>query len=302
MKRINKIVQTLWTKPIYDDPNVDVQNRFNGGWNSKKYYFMNWALSCLQLRKFYNDVELLTDERGKHLLIDCLNLPYTNVRVELDCLNHYHTMLWTLPKIYSYKIQNEPFIHADGDVIIWERFNDNIETAQLCSQQLVMDHKPQYFVLDEIFDNFNYIPECIKKDKDENTTLCISNAGILGGTNLDFFKEYVDQSFEFVDKNLSNLYKLKSGIFGMIFEEYLFYCLAKEKGIDITYLLEPIGDDFQGTKLVDFESVPYKVKYIHPVGAYKRNPDIAESLSNTLLRFYPEWYYGILELLHDFVI
>lgn len=302
MNSINKIVQTLWTKPVFEDNSTEFQNRFHGGWPNKKYNYMAWTLSCLQFRKFYDNVELVTDKRGKELLIDYLNLPYTSIRVELDCLNHYPSSLWTLPKIFTYKIQEEPFFHTDGDVFIWEKFSETIESAQLCSQQVVIDHKPQYIIIEEIKTHFDYIPDCIKKDSEENKVLRISNAGLLGGTQLDFFKEFVEISFAFVDKNLSHLTKLKSGNFGMIFEEYLFYCLAKEKGVEITYLLEPLEDDFKGTRLVEFESVPSKTKFIHPVGTFKKYQEICDLLANTLLINYPDYYYRIMKLLHEFEI
>ncbi|TAL66622.1 MAG: hypothetical protein EPN88_08140 [Bacteroidetes bacterium] len=302
MNFINKIVQTLWTKPVFEDESNEVQNRFHGGWLSKKYNYMAWTLSCLQFKKFYDNVELVTDKRGKQLLIDILNLPYTSVRVELDCLNHYPTSLWTLPKIYTYKIQEEPFIHVDGDVFIWEKFGKNVESAQLCSQQLVIDHKPQYITIEEIETHLNFIPACIRKNRAENKVLRISNAGLFGGTDLDFFREFVKLSFEFVDKNLSQLSKLKSGNFGMIFEEYLFYCLAKEKGIEVTYLLEPLVDNFTGTRLVDFETIPSKTIFIHPVGTYKKYQQICDLLASTLLMNYPDHYYRIMSLLHAFEI
>jgi hypothetical protein len=302
MTPINKIVQTLWTKPIYEDNRDKTQNRFQGGWLSRKYYYMAWTLSCMQFRRYYPNVELVTDSRGQQLLIDKLNLPYTRIRNELDCLNHYPSSLWTLPKIYTYKIQEEPFIHADGDVFIWEKFGNTIECARLCSQQIVVDHKPQYIVMEEIEKNFNYIPECIRNDRKQNVKLKISNAGLIGGTDLDFFREYANLANDFVERNIDKLKYIKSGVFGMIFEEYLFYCFAKEKGIEITYLLEPLTDDFTGTKLVDFETVPSITKFIHPVGTYKKYQQICDLLEITLQLNYPYYYYKILKLLNDFEI
>jgi hypothetical protein len=300
MSAIERIVQTLWTKPVFESN--DTMHRFNGGWPSKKYNYMSWALSCLQFRKFYNNVELVTDLRGKHLLIDILGLPYTKVQVELDNLNNYPSSLWALPKIYAYSIQDEPFIHADGDVLIWEKFSDHFENAQLCSQQMVIDHKPQYTIMEEIESCFNYIPNCIVRDRKETLILKTSNAGLFGGTNLYFFKEYAKMSFEFINKNFSKLTKIKSATLGIIYEEYLFYCMAKEANIEITYLLNPIDNDFIGNTLVDFETVPTKTKFIHPVGSYKLYQQVSDLLAYTLLLYYPEYYYKILGLLNDFEI
>jgi len=62
-----KIVQTFWTghSETYDNP-FDLK----GGWLSGEYHWMSWALSCLQLKKFYKEIELVTDKKGKQILID----------------------------------------------------------------------------------------------------------------------------------------------------------------------------------------------------------------------------------------
>jgi hypothetical protein len=48
---------------------------------------MSWVLSCISLREHYSDVVLYTDSAGKHLLIDTLHLPYTEVCTVLDDFN-----------------------------------------------------------------------------------------------------------------------------------------------------------------------------------------------------------------------
>jgi hypothetical protein len=154
----------------------------------------------------------------------------------------------------------------------------------------------------EIESYFTFIPDCIKNDIKESSVLKISNAGILGGTNLDFFREFANLSFRFVDDNLSQLHYIKSGSFGMIFEEYLFYCLSRTKGIEVTYLLEPLTDDFTGTQLIGFETAPLKTKFIHPVGTFKKYKKICDLLDSTLLINYPDYYFKITKLLHDFKI
>ena len=78
---------------------------------------MSWALSCLTLRRHYDEVALYTDSVGKHVLIDLLHLPYTEVNVVFDdfkCLPHH----WALAKVYTYSLQKKPFIHVDGDVYL----------------------------------------------------------------------------------------------------------------------------------------------------------------------------------------
>ena len=128
-----KIVQTFWSGNR--SVNDYLQNK--AGWLSPEYHWMAWALSVLQLKKFYPAVELVTDELGKYILIDLLQLPYTSVRTDLEtALRPYPHDLWAMAKIYAYSIQEAPFLHVDGDVFIWKLFDDHLLEADLVAQNL----------------------------------------------------------------------------------------------------------------------------------------------------------------------
>jgi hypothetical protein len=66
-----KIVQTLWTLPSLSDKSSKniLQNRLKGGWINQRYNYFSIAYSCLTLKKFYNKIELITDDFGEDLLI-----------------------------------------------------------------------------------------------------------------------------------------------------------------------------------------------------------------------------------------
>src|SRR5689334_19052327 len=112
-----KIVQSFWSKPLYENKGI----KPNGGWLDKRYYYMSRALSCLQLRKFYDEVELVTDRRGRKILLDVLGLPYTSVKEELDVLDRYPSHLLCAGKIFTCGLQQEHFIHVDEDVYIYKK-------------------------------------------------------------------------------------------------------------------------------------------------------------------------------------
>lgn len=59
-----KIVQSYWSKAYKNFP--------NSGWAFKETHYMSWGLSCLQLKQFYDEVELITDSEGADLLINKL--------------------------------------------------------------------------------------------------------------------------------------------------------------------------------------------------------------------------------------
>ena len=75
-----KIIQSFWTgnKNSLTD---------SYGWLLPIFNYLSWIISCNQLRRYYDDVTLVTDSQGYDVLINKLHLPYTDVIVSLDCLN-----------------------------------------------------------------------------------------------------------------------------------------------------------------------------------------------------------------------
>ena len=290
-----KIIHSYWSKPSLKKKKLNQFDRNSGGWLDVKYYYYSWVLSCLQFSKFYDKVELVTDQQGYDLLINKLNLPYARVDVVLDDINDYHLDLWALGKIYAYGIQEEPFIHVDGDIFIWDRFEDRIENGSLVCQNIeqIIEYN-KYF--NHLSSKFNFIPLELHKSRIQNKVIKVVNAGILGGTNINFFKNYVNKAFEFVDKNIDKLHKLDDlGYFNMMFEQFLFYALSEEKKSDITCLLPQENGTFDG--LADFSGVPIRTKYIHALGFYKRKQNVCDLLELKLQEDYPEYYFLIKKLL-----
>ena len=83
--------------------------KYNFGWVAPEYHLMSWALSCLQLHKTYNKVELYANSSAAKLLIDTLELPYSSVHVTHDSLKLVNENLWALPKIFTYSLQKGSF-------------------------------------------------------------------------------------------------------------------------------------------------------------------------------------------------
>lgn len=290
-----KIVQSYWSKPSLKTGNINISDRNKGGWVDKKYNYMSWALSCLQFKKYYDKVELVTDAIGYDFLINKLELPYTSVRVDLDNLNDYHPDLWALGKIYAYSIQEEPFIHADGDIFIYDKFGSEFEKSSLIAQNFEKGFNYYEDLFKNIEQKFDYIPGVLNESKKLNGEIIAVNAGILGGTDIDFFKEYTAEAFKFVDRNISKINEVNIGMFNTVFEQFLFHASAEKNNKEINYLLTDVNHAFD--RLADFTGLPGKCKYIHTVGVYKRIKYIGDLLAYRLLTDYPEYYYKILNLI-----
>ncbi|NML37851.1 hypothetical protein HHL17_11660 [Chitinophaga sp. G-6-1-13] len=288
-----KIVQSLWSKPGHK------RMEWNKcGWPDRKYNYYSWTLSALQFRKFYDDVELVTDQAGYELLIDKLKLPYTSVKVELDQLNDYHEDLYALGKVYAYGLQDGPFIHADGDVFIWRPFDASLEQAALVCQckEDGEDYNRWYAgVFMEIAQAFSTYPQVLDRTVSRNNRLIAANAGIIGGREMGFFREFVREAFAFIDKNLDSLHKINIDLFNSIFEQLLFHAMSEDAGLTINYL----HPDFVrfGNDIIDFTGVPDRTGFIHTIGAHKKSWFTLDALEFRLKKDYPDYYRNIHHLI-----
>lgn len=295
-----KIVQSLWSKPGLQP----VKEGFSGinkcSWPDKKYNYFSWALSAWQFRTYYDQLELVTDQAGYELLIEKMRLPYTNVRVELDRLNDYHPELWALGKIYAYSIQEQPFIHADGDVYIWEKFDDEFENAPLlCQHREESGHYNRFYqrAFMDMALHLEFIPEVLHRSIARNNCVKALNAGILGGCDLAFYKEYSMKVLEFVDRNIGGIPKINVGVSNIIFEQFMFYALAEEKSKKVRYYND--DKDFLWHVFADYTGIPGRTKYIHTPGGLKKERYLVEALEHRLQKDYPDCYYRIMHLIRS---
>lgn len=280
------IIQSFWSKPY--EINGERKQSY-GGWCNPAFFYMSWALSCLSLRRFYNDVELYTDKAGKELLIDKLKLPYTKVYVVLDELNNYSENLWAIGKIFSYSLQKTPFIHVDGDIYIWKPFPKAITKANLVAQHLEDSYPYNVEIIKDTLSKLVYLPNAVLSSPNRTKEV---NAGILGGHDIAFFQSYTREAFDFVNNNIECISSLKNpGMFNTIFEQFLFYNISELCAKKITYAFDDIDARFK--RFGEFELVPENY-YIHSLAFYKKMFGIGEAIAYHLYRISPSHYKNII--------
>jgi hypothetical protein len=289
-----KILQTFWSGPASKQRNVNFFDT-KAGWLSAEYHWMSWALSCLQLKKYFGNVELITDEVGKEILINTLELPYTTVLTRLEkILDDCPPDLWALAKIHSYSQQTEPFLHVDGDVFIWDYFEKRILSALVVAQNIEKDLFYYREMLEEIHQHFSFIPSYLPSHYELKHCIFAANAGIIGGQNNEFIKKYCQEAFDFVNKNRTCIDKVTATGLNFIFEQCLLYYYSKQSGQDITYFMPNEVDDPMYKEYVLFSDLP-KVKMIHTVGGFKKMPYVCDHLAMRLRMEYPQVYYRIID-------
>lgn len=266
-----KFIQSFWSKPIKDTM----------VWADSDYMFVTWMLSSLRLYEKYNHVQLITDAKGKYIFGNILQLPYSSIKEDLDTLEDNLSQVWTWGKLLSYSLQQEPFIHVDGDVIMSKVYSFEKE-------RLIAQHKEKQFAHNEalymLLKGKKYeIPTILSVENAKQ--VCEYNMGIVGGSDFSFFQEMYAIAKSIIDKNLHRLSTTKDikviTAFNTIVEQNLFCNLAKSKRIKVSTLFEDgyIKDDYVG--LVNFRNT-ISPDYIHPVGYLKKNPYFGERITGLL--------------------
>lgn len=264
-----KIIQTLWTKPYFENSS-SLHNRFQGGWISEKYNAISWALSVSRLNRFYDGVELYTDTRGKKWLIDELQIPFKTVHIVLDKFDDLPSSLWAIPKIYIYSLQDFPFLHIDSDVFIWEPFKDEIINASLVAQNFEPNKDFNINALHFLLSNnaVTKLEDILNFKITENYDSI--NAGVIGGHDINFIKKYSNYALDYVFSIKEIWSSAEASKVNFIAEQYLYYQLAKKEQKKIQYLFEEVKNRYEN--LMDFSLVPYKNSYIHLISDAKQNP------------------------------
>jgi hypothetical protein len=285
------IIQTL-----YIDNNKDpFKDSF--GWVKPEFHLMGWALSCLQLKKFYNKVELYCNSDAAKLLIDVLDLPYDKVNISHNNLHLINKDLWAIPKIFTYSLQEKPFLHIDGDVFIFSPFPETLLEKELIAQN--PENATLYYTTtqDELMKHFQYFPSCVKRDFWSSIPIKGVNAGILGGNNIPFIKEYTKEAFEYINKNVKYFPSVNNlDRFNVFFEQHLFYSLAKDKNTLIDFLIDDVINDVEYKYLGNFHEVPFRKSYLHLLGHFKRDEFTCLQMAAKLRELYPEYYYKIIAI------
>jgi hypothetical protein len=267
---------------------------------SKEYFYYSWSLSVLTIKEHYGQVELVTDTMGKEMLYDLIGLPYSNVTTHLDTLQDVNPRLWAKAKLEAYSLQNEPFIHIDGDIFLFEKFTDHVEKAAVVTQNKEDDFDDYKKIWKQVLAYFPMIPNYLRKDYEESQRIRSFNSGVFGGTDLDFIKEYVAEANSFLNKNTSAYDQLDIEHAVLIYEQYLLGALARSKGINIECLFQEMDEQY--STILDFKNTYHTTGYFHALGLAKSKFIYCNYIRHMLLTLFPEYYYRIHALIKDDVI
>ncbi|MBL7727060.1 MAG: hypothetical protein JNM68_05215 [Dinghuibacter sp.] len=297
-----KMLHSYWSKPFYESNPDGPETRVSGGWPHGKYYYMSWAFSCLQLSRYYSRVELVTDRQGYQVLVEQLQLPYTDVRVELDRFNRYPPELWAVGKLHTYAIQEEPFLHIDCDLFIPGPFSKQLLNRPVIAQHAELGYRFYNRVYGQILEHCPFIPGAIKNNCTAEAPINAYNMGLAGGHDLDFFKRLAGNAFEFIERNYDYLGHHATGQMNTIFEQVLCYYMLQDENKKMALYTPITGErkvDFEMKSFTHFKGFPQNNKVLHLYGTCKLVKRFATELERKFKRMYPGYYARIMDMCYS---
>lgn len=202
-------------------------------WANPKFQLYSWTLAVNNAARFFSEVELVTDSDSLPIF-EKLNLPFTNIKTDLDSLSHYPKSLWALGKIKAYSIQHKPFIHLDNDFICFSKPGDYILNSEIGFQNLENGawFDRQYR---KHFENINEKGKTLPPSWNNREEAF--NFGIYVCNNLNYNNRYCKESFQLVDNNMDIIISSgHPGLYCVLFEQYIGATVAKAMGIKPKFL------------------------------------------------------------------
>ena len=105
-----------------------------------------------------------------------MKLPYTDIIIQYDNLTCPEPH-WAYPKLLTYSLQKEPFIHVDGDVYLPNKLDNTIEMSELIAQNKEIGSSYYKSMMNHILQKDLLMPSFLKKELEKDSIMSY-NAGM----------------------------------------------------------------------------------------------------------------------------
>ena len=217
---IQRAVYTYWTNN---------GSKYVCGFPTEQHFESIFNQSLYNSNQFFDEVVVYTDEKGaeklEELQIDCQKVIIDYSEYDFD------TRFWNFPKLITYSLQTVPFVHIDIDLILKENPLLDCDIVSEMNRGAVILSSDYKFLGKEIYSEYDPLLIC---------------SGLLGGNNVDVFKELYEIASEKV--KLENTINLNVTFNKLVaIEEIILTILKNRQGLNVQYLNTEF-EHYQGSK------------------------------------------------------
>lgn len=281
-----RYIHTIWdtsssgSKFIKNVDNKFIVNNYN-----------SYLLSALLVKSYGYEIDLYCDEKSYELY---KNIPYNNIHVVDYSSDNIKSDFWVWCKIKTQSMINEPYIHIDGDVFL---FNDILKGK--------LDDDNYSVVVQSLEDNntigeethtslYGYGYKLIKglkttkKHRLKRYNLNAYNCGVVGFNDLELRDKYVELATEVLidmSENIDEYEKDKyNGLFLIAEQSTLYHTLTNNNVTPFEIIPRHIMNQYVNNW--DFYCV--KIGYCHMWGYSKYRNDVKLKIKNKIKKLFPE--------------
>ena len=265
---IERVVYSLWTTPM-DGEHV--------GFNTEEALFNCFKLSLHYAKKWFKEVHLVTDVKGK-VLVEKHGLEFDNINTDLEhVMKGVYRNHWSLGKIYACKIQDKPFMHIDIDVIWFKKPPQSILTSD-ASFQCVEDQTQEYWyklLIDHADKHYKDKPEWFNCKE-----IKAYNCGFIAFNKLGIIKEWWDEAIKYIKYLDNSGFDYNHHLSCLIYEQFAIYHLLKHR----KYRVDVLSNHHPSSRGKGWilEDAAKALGYTHLIAASKREPDIEKKVKRKL--------------------
>lgn len=280
MKYIHTIYDTVLIsgeKFIYNIDNNFALNNFN-----------HYLLSALLVKKHGYEIDLYCDINSYKLY---RSIPYNNIHIVDYNDDNINPKFWVWSKIKTQSMINEPFIHIDGDVFL---FNDVLKgkldkdnyLAVVQSLESIDTFDKEHFYYTY---NYDYIKNLKITNKYDLNKYNLSgyNCGVVGFNDLNLRDKYVELVKEMlieITKNVDsyNFEKKYSQLLILVEQAMLHYILTENN-------VTPFEIIPRNLHVRDWNSYSNGIGYCHMWTYSKYRDDIKQKIKNKIRTLFPNY-------------
>lgn len=279
-------VWSFWNKPYFEGRG----RNWSSHWNTEWHHWLAWGLSVYLGASHYPETCLLTDDEGARILVDGLSLPFASVSTALNGLKKEDPQWWSLGKLEANRRQQNPFVHIDTDVFLWQPFSASVAGSDVFTQN------PEYIDPGASCYRPNELNDCLSAVSGtwlppEWTTYRLTGdraecCGVFGGNRLDFIHRYATAAVRMVplpqNRRALEMLEGKNGHMILV-EQYLLTAFCRFHRVKMSYVFENLADASQ-------PDCATAAGFTHLASGTKSDASICSDLEKRVQRDLPKYY------------
>lgn len=272
---VERAIYSLWTKPMKGE---------HVGFNSEQALMESFALSLHYSKKWFKEVHLITDLKGKKL-VEKWGLEFDHINTDLETeLKDVNQANWALGKIYACKIQDKPFIHIDNDVFLFKPLPETFLSREAGFQNLELHTYHTFYGKIISCDKKNYKTPPKWYKFPTNKTGQSFNCGIILFNRLDILEEWWQEALKYAHyyDELGGYGKNALELSSLIFEQHFIASICNQRDFNVGFLTDYHTNPELDINFID-SKLAKELGYTHLISSSKRETKTEEMVRERLL-------------------